>query len=76
MAMDGTKLGKAIAAAILDPTAGASAKADCEAIWIKISNEIVKHIQTEAKVQPGITTKTPFSPSPLPGVTDSEGVIL
>lgn len=75
MAMNKDVLGKAIAAAILDPSADAIAKKACEDIWIKISDEIIKHIQNNAQVQPGIKVTTPFSPTPLEGVTSGPGVI-
>ena len=65
MAMNGDTLGLAIAAAVLDPGASAEGKAQCEAFWKKVGNEIVSHIVTNAEVPAGITVTTTDT---VPGV--------
>ena len=51
MAMNGDTLGMAIATAVLDSGASAAGKAQCEEFWKKVANEIVSHIQQNAKKQ-------------------------
>lgn len=65
MAMNGDTLGMAIATAILDPSASAEGKAQCEEFWKKVANEIVSHIQQNAEVSAGITVTTTDT---VPGV--------
>jgi hypothetical protein len=50
MAMDGSKMGKEIAEAIMNSSAPADVKAQVTALWEKIGGAIVLHIQTNAEV--------------------------
>jgi hypothetical protein len=64
MAMNGTLLGKEISDAIISSDASPEAKAAVLALWQKIGNCIVTHIQTNAVVPSGITVTTQVSVDP------------
>lgn len=75
MAMNGDTLGMAIATAILDPSASAEGKAQCEEFWKKVGNEIVSHIQQNAEVPAGISVSTSGSSTAQTGSTTSAGQV-
>lgn len=55
MAMSGDDMGVAVARAIMKAAGGhSSQKSNIEKYWKVICNEIVLHIQANAKVKPGI----------------------
>ena len=76
MAMNGDTLGLAIAAAILDPSASAEGKAQCEAFWKKVGNEIVSHIKENAEVPSGITVSTTGTSTAQTGSTTAAGQVI
>lgn len=76
MAMDGDAMGTAIANAIMDSGASEEGKAACIAIWKKIANEIVSHIQNNAEVPAGISVSTTGSQSAQTGATTAPGSVL
>ena len=76
MAMNGDTLGLAIATAVLDPNATPEAKAQCEAFWKKISNEIVSHIKNNAEVPAGISVSTTGTQYAQSGSTTSAGSVI
>ena len=65
MAMNGDTLGKEIADAITSLEASPEAKASVLALWKKISNVIVKHIQTNAEVPANIAVAVQVSVDPV-----------
>jgi hypothetical protein len=71
MAMDGSKLGKEIAAEIMNTSAPADVKAQVIALWEKIGTAIVSHIVDNAEVPPGIAVSTPAGP----GATSASGKV-
>lgn len=76
MAMNGDALGKAIAAAVLDPGATAEGKTMCEDLWKKVGNAIVDHIVNNAEVPAGIPVSTTGTETAQSGSTTSAGSVI
>ncbi len=76
MAMNGDTLGQAIADAIVDAGASAAGKAQCEAFWKKVANEIVDHIKNNAEVPSGISVSTTGTSTAQSGATTAAGSVI
>lgn len=73
MAMDGDAMGKAISAAV--QAAAKKDGANPDTVWIAAANEIVKHIQGNAQVLPGIALTASGSMGAVTGATTAPGTI-
>jgi predicted KAP-like P-loop ATPase len=58
MAMNGDQMGQEIADAIMNTAAPPDVQAQVVGLWQKIAGAIVKHIQNNAEVPPGIAVST------------------
>lgn len=75
MAMIGNTLGQEICDAICDPSAPPEVRAKVLELWQKIGTAIVKHIQTNAEVPPGIAVETAGTAAKQSGATSAPGKV-
>jgi hypothetical protein len=75
MAMDGTAMGDAVAAALADVIENSDVEI-MKPIWETVCREIVAHIKANAKVPAGIGVSTTGGPSAQTGATTDAGNVL